>query len=86
MARRKLTEGQVLAIRAACHQGATGKELREHYGVSAATISQIKHGVIYRGVKAPSAECGCTIEMATFREAGSKCLHCGGIVAKGGTL
>ena len=32
------------------------------------------------------AKCKCRIEMATFRKTGDKCLHCGRVVVKGGTL
>ena len=87
----KLTDDQVRAIREEAHHGASGKVLAAKYGVSSATISQIRHGQTRQKVKpaepAPGpGACTCTIEMATFRDVGETCLHCGRTIAKGGTL
>lgn len=86
MAKQKLTDAQVLAVRAAIHHGDRGRDIAAKFGVSEATISQIKHGTIRKNVKAPEQACVCAIEMATFRESGSICPHCGFKVLKGGRL
>lgn len=53
----KLTDDQVRAIREEAHHGARGKDLAAKYGVSAATISQIRHGQTRRKVKPAAWKC-----------------------------